>query len=98
MWVFPLYIHAKLKRKNAILVHSPLFFIYKLFLYTPQGRAYFVRSVTLCKQQSPNRCRCANFLFCLSFIARSCNFMSNKSSNFAPKCKLRNEQDCSMTE
>lgn len=23
MWVFPLYIHAKLKRKNAILVHSP---------------------------------------------------------------------------
>lgn len=67
--VFPLiYALAKLQRKNAILVHSPLFFIYKLFLYTPQGRAFFVRSVTLCKQQSPNslnRCRCAQSPFLL---------------------------------
>ena len=88
--VFPLiYALAKLQRKNAILVHSPLFFIYKLFLCTPQGRAFFVRSVTLCKQQSPNslnRCRCANLLFCLSFIARSRKLMSNKSRNFALTC------------
>ena len=44
--VFPLiYALAKLQRKNAILVHSPLFFIYKLFLCTPLRIPEQVQSV-----------------------------------------------------
>ena len=65
---------------------SIIFLFMGYYLCSPQGRAFFVRSATLCKQQSPNslnRCRCANLLFCLSFIARSRKLMSNKSRNFA---------------
>ena len=89
--VFPLiYALAKLRRKNAIFVHSSIFIYRLLSVYSL--RLWFLRA--LCDSVWAT---IAEQMFTISlfnlFIARSCNFMSNKSSNFAPKCKLRNEKD-----